>query len=171
MSDKRDDLGKEARTETDAPLSLAVSMARGTTARLPRHTTTQDYLEQIHGLIESKGYARVVDIAGNLGISLSSVTAMIQRLDADGLVIYEKYRGIVLTERGRQVAREIIERHEVLSRLLRHFGIDEATIYEDVEGMEHHMSAATLRAFTLLTEELDRNPQWVNRMREASSHA
>ena len=61
---------------------------------LPPHTTTavQDYLEQIHQLIEAKGYARAVDIAANLGVSQASVSAMIQRMDAEGYVIYEKYR-------------------------------------------------------------------------------
>jgi DNA-binding MarR family transcriptional regulator len=45
----------------------------------------EDYLEQIHNLIAGKGYARVVDIAQNLGISQASVTNMIQKLDAEGL--------------------------------------------------------------------------------------
>ena len=52
----------------------------------------EDYLEQISNLIEEKGYARVVDIAQNLGISQASVTGMIQRMDSDGLVSYEKYQ-------------------------------------------------------------------------------
>jgi Mn-dependent DtxR family transcriptional regulator len=55
------------------------------------------------------------------------------------------------------MARYVIKRHEVLTRLLRHFGLDEATIYADVEGMEHHISPQTLRAFTLLADELDDN--------------
>jgi Mn-dependent DtxR family transcriptional regulator len=132
--------------------------------RQPGTTAIQDYLEQIHGLIETKGYARVVDIAANLSISLSSVTAMIQRLDGEGLVVYEKYRGVILTEQGRVVAEEITQRHAVLTRLLRHLGIDEATIYPDVEGMEHHISPATLAGITRLVEELDRSPALVRRL-------
>jgi len=58
----------------------------------------EDYLEQIHNLIAGKGYARVVDIAQNLDISQASVTNMIQKLDAEGFVVYERYRGVVLTE-------------------------------------------------------------------------
>ena len=64
----------------------------------PRTTAAaEDYLERIAGLIKNKGYARVVDIAAELKISQASVTTMVQRLDVDGLVKYEKYRGMVLT--------------------------------------------------------------------------
>jgi Mn-dependent DtxR family transcriptional regulator len=134
---------------------------------LPPQTTTaiQDYLEQIHQLIEAKGYARAVDIAGNLNVSPASVSAMIQRMDAEGFVVYEKYRGIILTDKGREIARHIIERHEILTRLLRRFGINEETIYNDVEGMEHHISSQTLDVLTLITEELESNPALVRKLK------
>jgi Mn-dependent DtxR family transcriptional regulator len=57
----------------------------------------QDYLEQIHYLIQEKGYTRVVDIAAKLKIAQASVTNMLQRLAAEGYVIYERYRGVKLT--------------------------------------------------------------------------
>jgi Mn-dependent DtxR family transcriptional regulator len=107
-------------------------------------TAMDDYLEQILHLIEAKGYARAVDISKNLGISQASVTNMLQRLDTEGLVKHEKYRGTILTEDGRRIAGAIIERHETLTRFLRLFGLDEETIYHDVEGMEHHVSRPTL---------------------------
>ena len=125
----------------------------------------EDYLEQIHNLIASKGYARVVDIAKNLGISQASVTNMIQRLDAEGFVIYERYRGVVLTEKGGEVGAEIARRHEVLTRLLAGFGLDPQTVHEDVEGMEHHISRQTLDVLTLLMEELEGNQELLRRLR------
>jgi DtxR family transcriptional regulator, manganese transport regulator len=128
-------------------------------------TAVQDYLEQIHQLIEAKGYARAVEIASNLGVSQASVSAMLQRLDAEGFVVYEKYRGIVMTDKGREIARQIVQRHDVLTRLLRRFGIDEDTIYRDVEGMEHHISVQTLSVLTLLTEELENNPDLARRLK------
>ena len=64
----------------------------------------EDYLERILELINSKGYARVVDIAAALKISQASVTNMVQRLDADGLLKYEKYRGLILTATGKSLA-------------------------------------------------------------------
>jgi hypothetical protein len=129
-------------------------------------TAAQDYLEQIHRLIGSKGYARVADIAAALEIAPASVTTMIQRLDADGLVVYEKYRGVVLTAQGQGIAEEVVKRHEVLARLLRSFGLDEKTIYQDVEGMEHHISKATLRVLITIVEELERNPKLLQKLRE-----
>lgn len=113
-----------------------------------------DYLEQILHLIEEKGYARPVDVSERLGISQASVTNMVQRLDAEGLVKHEKYRGTTLTEEGQRIARAIIDRHELLTEFLRLFGIDEETIYRDVEGMEHHVSSATLKAVRAVTETL-----------------
>ncbi len=131
---------------------------------------SQDYLEQIFHLIELKGYARSVDIAANLGVSQASVSAMLKRLGADGLVIYEKYRGVILTPQGSDLAQYIIKRHEVLTRLLRHFGLDEETIYRDVEGMEHHISAETLKAFILLANELDQNPALQKALKKKARH-
>jgi Mn-dependent DtxR family transcriptional regulator len=125
----------------------------------------EDYLEQIHNLIEGKGYARVVDIAANLGISQASVTNMIQKLDAEGYLVYERYRGVVLTQEGRKIGQEIARRHEVLTRLLATFGLDAATVHEDVEGMEHHISRQTLAVLTLLMEELEGNPDLLKKLK------
>lgn len=125
----------------------------------------EDYLERISELIRTKGYARVVDIAAELKISQASVTTMVQRLDADGLVKYEKYRGMVLTNAGEEVARRIAHRHELLTHFLRHLGLDEAVIARDVEGMEHHVSTETFSALERLNRYLDANPDVARRVR------
>ena len=125
----------------------------------PRNSTAvEDYLERILELINAKGYARVVDIATSLKISQASVTNMIQRLDADGLLKYEKYRGLVLTTAGETLARNIARRHELLTEFLQLLGVDERIIDHDVEGMEHHISPPTLRAIESLTAQLRRRP-------------
>ena len=105
----------------------------------------EDYLEQISNLIEEKGYARVVDIAQNLGISQASVTGMIQRMDSDGLVSYEKYRGVVLTSDGERIAKAIIKRHKSLAEFFNLFGLNDEETYQDIEGIEHHMNQKTLK--------------------------
>ncbi len=120
--------------------------------------TVEDYLERILELINSKGYARVVDIAAGLKISQASVTNMVQRLDAEGLLKYEKYRGLILTAAGKNLARNITRRHELLSDFLKLLGLPDKVIYRDVEGMEHHVSPATLRAIEALTAQLRRRP-------------
>ena len=118
----------------------------------------EDYLERILELIDLKGYARVVDIASALQISQASVTNMVQRLGTEGLLKYEKYRGLVLTASGEKVARSIAHRHRLLTDFLRLLGLSDRVIYRDVEGMEHHISAPTLRAIEALTSQLRRRP-------------
>lgn len=125
----------------------------------------EDYLERISELIKTKGYARVVDIAAELKISQASVTTMVQRLDAEGLVKYEKYRGMVLTAAGEAVAARIAHRHELLTHFLRVLGLSDEVIAHDVEGLEHHVSADTFSALERLTRYLEEHPDVVTRLR------
>ncbi len=130
-------------------------------------TARDDYLEQILHLIEEKGYARPIDISKKLEISQASVTNMLQRLDTEGLVTHVKYRGTTLTEEGLRIARAIIDRHETLTRFLKLFDIDEDTIYRDVEGMEHHVSQATLEAIRSVPDHLQENPDTLSAIKKA----
>jgi Mn-dependent DtxR family transcriptional regulator len=132
-------------------------------------STVEDYLERILELINSKGYARVVDIAAALEISQASVTNMVQRLDAEGLLKYEKYRGLVLTGAGEKLARSIAHRHKLLTDFLKLLGLSDRVIYHDVEGMEHHISLPTLRAIEALTNQLRRRPALRARLQSATA--
>lgn len=100
----------------------------------------EDYIEQIYMLIEDKGYARVSDIAEALAVHPSSVTKMVQKLDKDEYLIYEKYRGLILTSKGKKIGKRLVDRHELLEQFLKIIGVDENKIYNDVEGIEHHLS-------------------------------
>ena len=130
-------------------------------------TAVEDYLERILELINSKGYARVVDIAAALQISQASVTNMVQRLGTDGLVKYEKYRGLVLTASGEKLARNIAHRHRLLTDFFQLLGLNKRVIHRDVEGMEHHVSPPTLRAIEALTRHLRRRPTLRAELRRA----
>ena len=140
-------------------------------AAAPRSVSSaavEDYLERILELINTKGYARVVDIARSLGISQASVTNMVQRLDAEGLLKYEKYRGLVLTTAGETLARNITQRHQLLTDFLKLLGLPDDVIFHDVEGMEHHISPPTLRAIENLTRALTGQPELVASLRRAT---
>ncbi|WEG14301.1 transcriptional regulator MntR [Pullulanibacillus sp. KACC 23026] len=100
----------------------------------------EDYIERIYLLIEDKGYARVSDIAEALEVHPSSVTKMVQRLDKDQYLVYEKYRGLVLTPKGKKLGKRLVFRHELLEDFLKVIGVKPETIYSDVEGIEHHLS-------------------------------
>jgi Mn-dependent DtxR family transcriptional regulator len=128
-------------------------------------SAVEDYLERIQELIDAKGYARVVDIALSLGISQASVTNMVKRLDAEGFVKHERYRGLILTEEGRAIARAVADRHRILTEFLRLLGISEPEVERDVEGLEHHLSASSLGAIEALCRELSSNQELVERIR------
>ncbi|MGN6643078.1 MAG: transcriptional regulator MntR [Verrucomicrobiota bacterium] len=120
--------------------------------------SAEDYLERIHELIEQKGYARVVDIASSLKVKQASVTVMVQKLAEAGYLKYEKYRGLLLTDEGRLVARTIQNRHATLSRFFSLFGLDPETQHQDIEGIEHHLSPETVVVLADLTQFFEKNP-------------
>ena len=120
--------------------------------------SAEDYLERIHELIQEKGYARVVDIASSLGVQRASVTSMVQKLDELGYLNYVKYRGLVLTDQGREVATRIRQRHETLSRFFSLFGLCLETQQQDIEGIEHHLSPATVDVLADLAHFFEGNP-------------
>jgi Mn-dependent DtxR family transcriptional regulator len=120
-------------------------------------TSIEDYLERIYELIEQKGYARVVDIAQALEIRQPSVTAMVQKLAQAGYLNYEKYRGLTLTEKGRGVAGAIRERHQILQRFFTLLAVPSETQEQDIEGIEHCLSPATMSALARLTDFFEAN--------------
>lgn len=120
--------------------------------------SAEDYLERIHELIEEKGYARVVDIAESLQVREASVTSMVQRLDEQGYLLYERYRGLSLTPKGREVACRIQRRHATLARFFSVFGLDAATQRRDIEGIEHHLSPATVELLADLVAYFEADP-------------
>ncbi len=125
----------------------------------------EDYIEQIYMLIEDKGYARVSDIADALTVHPSSVTKMVQKLDKDEYLIYEKYRGLVLTPKGQKIGKRLVYRHELLEQLLRIIGVDEENIYEDVEGIEHHLSWNSIDRIGDLVQYFEEDPERVQGLR------
>ncbi|HEU5120518.1 MAG TPA: transcriptional regulator MntR, partial [Candidatus Nitrosocosmicus sp.] len=104
----------------------------------------EDYLEIIYELVQQKGYATSVDITECLNVSAPSVTKMMRRLDLKGYLEYEKYRGIRLTDQGRQVAENIKKRHKLLTEFFKLIGVSEDIANQDAEGIEHHLHAETL---------------------------
>ena len=117
--------------------------------------SAEDYLERIHELISEKGYARAIDIADALGISQPSVTSMVQKLAGEGLLNYEKYRGLTLTPEGQRVALAIHARHEILKRFLSLLNVSQEAQEKDIEGLEHHISDETVQALAKLSDHLE----------------
>lgn len=108
--------------------------------------TAADYAELIEELIAETGEARGVDLAARLGVSHVTVSKTVKRLAREGLVVARPYRGIFLTDKGRALAKESRERHDLVLGLLRKLGVSPTIAEIDAEGMEHHVSPETLRA-------------------------
>lgn len=118
----------------------------------------EDYLEKIYLLINEKGYARVADIAKTLNVNPSSVTKMIQKLHREKYVVYEKYRGVIFTSKGETIGESFVDRHYMLEHFLRIIGLtDQEVVYQDVEGIEHHLSPQSIAAITNLVKFLEEN--------------
>jgi len=109
--------------------------------------TAEDYVEAIADLTAERGEARVVDLARRLGVTHVTVNRTLQRLQREGYVAVEPYRAIFLTDAGRKLAAECQHRHGIVVAFLRSLGIPEKTAEIDAEGIEHHVSPATLAAF------------------------
>ncbi len=119
---------------------------------------TEDYVERIQELVDRKGYARVSDIAEELGLTPSTVSNMVRRLARLDLIEFENYRGLRLTDKGRAVAQRIQARHAILAEFLEVLGINGDDVRQDVEGIEHHISRSTLEAIEALTKALRKYP-------------
>ena len=140
---------------------LVHSFDRGMTMPTP---SMEDHIEIITSLIEQKGYARVSDIAEALSVLPSSVTKMVQKLDKDGYLVYERYRGLVLTPKGEKLGKRLVRRHDLLEQFLRLIGVEEKRIYEDVEGIEHHLSWDAIERITDLVQVLEERPDVLARL-------
>ena len=106
---------------------------------------TEDYLELIAELLNSKGEARIVEIALNLGIAQATANKTIKRLQKQGYVQREPYRSIFLTLKGQKIASQSKKRHNIVYTFLMNLGIDNKTASADAEGIEHHVSEKTLK--------------------------
>jgi len=108
----------------------------------------EDYAELIADLLAAGGEARPTDIARRLGVSHATAIKTIARLKREGLATARPYRGVFLTEAGEQLAVRVRTRHRLVVDLLRAVGVPTEAAEQDAEGIEHHVSDATLAAFS-----------------------
>jgi len=105
----------------------------------------ENYLEAIHNLEQHPGDpVRSVDVAATMSVSRASVSKAVHQLREAGLVDFDPYGLVGLTDAGRKIAGEILERHEMLRRFLTQVLEVEASV-ADAEAcrMEHAISQST----------------------------
>lgn len=104
------------------------------------------YLETILILGKEKNTVRAIDVCERMSYSKPAVSRALSRLKADACILVDVGGHIALTEKGRQIAEKIYERHRVLTGMLVSLGVDEATAAADACKMEHDISDASFEA-------------------------
>ena len=113
--------------------------------------SAENYLETIFVLSRNGGTVRSVDISNELNYSKPSVSVAMKKLRLDGYVEIDASGFVNLTERGREIAEVIHERHEFISNWLVSLGVDEDIAAKDACKIEHVISE---RSFTAIREHI-----------------
>ena len=110
------------------------------------HESAEDYLEEILMQCRQNGSARSVDIAVHLGVSKPSVSFAMKKLRENGYILMGDDNRITLTPAGESIAMRVLERHDLLCRMLMRLGVSEQTARADACKMEHDLSDETFEA-------------------------
>src|SRR5712672_686722 len=137
-----------ARDELAAlPTELAQARRFGKARSAQSAALLEDYVELIDDLLGSTGEARPTDIARRLGVSHATAIKAIARLKREGVATARPYRGVFLTDSGQALAARVRARHRLVVAVLIALGVPAEAAEADAEGIEHHVSETTLKAF------------------------
>ena len=101
----------------------------------------EDYLKALYQLHGDNRPVPTRELAQRLGISSPSVSEMVTRLSAQGLVEHDRYRGQQLTREGRKVALELVRHHRLLEMfLVQVLGYSWDEVHDEAERLEHVIS-------------------------------
>jgi DtxR family transcriptional regulator, Mn-dependent transcriptional regulator len=102
----------------------------------------EDYAKAIYGLSANReGLVSNGEVAQRLEVTPATATSMLKKMAALGLVDYEPYKGVRLTEAGERVALEVIRHHRLIEAYLADaLGMPEDRVHEEAEVLEHYIS-------------------------------
>ena len=110
----------------------------------------EDYLEMIYRNGLQDGYIRINKLARLLNVRASSASKMVQKLGSIGLLKYEKYGILVLSDKGKEIGSFLLERHNIIENFLRFLGCEEDNILIQTELIEHNLNTATIQNLEIL---------------------
>jgi len=110
------------------------------------HESAEMYLETIYVLSQNNAAVRSIDVAEALGYSRPSISRAVGLLKADGYLSVDQDAFLTLTEKGREVAEKIYERHTILTAALMALGVDKDSAAADACRIEHVISDKTMTA-------------------------
>lgn len=105
----------------------------------------ENYLETILILSRQQPDVHAIDICSYLGYSRPTVSIVLKKMKDDELVVVDKDNHITLTERGREVAEHIYDRHTIISEFFMLLGVKHDTAIEDACKIEHDISDETFK--------------------------
>ena len=129
------------------PTELAQARRFGKARSAQSAALLEDYVELIDDLLGGTGEARPTDIARRLGVSHATAIKAIARLKREGMATARPYRGVFLTAAGQALAARVRARHRLVVEVLVALGVPAEAAEADAEGIEHHVSETTLKAF------------------------
>ncbi len=103
----------------------------------------ENYLETILILSKKQPDVHAIDICSYLGYSRPTVSIVLKKMKEDNLVLVDSDNHITLTERGRDVAEHIYDRHNILSEFFMFLGVSRNNAVEDACKIEHDLSDET----------------------------
>jgi DtxR family Mn-dependent transcriptional regulator len=128
-------------------------------AQREQTASMEDYLEAIANLGGRRKVVRVSQISRKLGVKMPSVTSALKKLSEQELVEHERYGHIKLTPEGDKVARDVIYRHEALTRFFAQaLGINRETAEEDACKIEHVISPLSMERLAKFVEFIEACP-------------
>ena len=130
----------------------------------------EDYLRAIYEIVARKGFVRIKDLARELEVKPPTVVEMMKKLDAKGLVIYEKYSGVTLTDRGKEIAEIIEKRHETFREFLEILLVPKDIALKDAHILEHELHSKTILQFSRFVDFIKKyseRPMFMKRWLEA----
>ena len=110
------------------------------------HESAENYLETILVLQKRNGNVRSIDIANELEFSKPSVSVAMKNLRNNGYITVDDAGSIRLLPEGERIAREIYEKHMMLTRCLTAIGVPEDIAAEDACRIEHVISRESFDA-------------------------
>jgi DtxR family Mn-dependent transcriptional regulator len=103
--------------------------------------SVENFIKAIYSLQQHEERVSTNTLSDALNISAPSVTDMAQRLVSAGLVDYQRYKGVVLTPAGRDMALRVLRRHRLIELyLVRELGYELREVHEEAEKLEHAVS-------------------------------
>ncbi len=139
---------------------LATPGSHGRDRRASASEAIEDYAKAIHALAAREpGAVGTTALSERLGVSPGTVTAMCKRMAELGLVSYEPYRGVELTEPGERMALEVIRHHRLLESFLAEaLDMPWDQVHDEAEVLEHYISEALEERIAAVLGDPERDP-------------